>query len=173
MVFILFLCLLSSHAELPLHAQRNAPLGTSKEDVEYGLRTLDNLFASKYALKSWKKRLYGWTHSETRDKLLNSLQSEDRHLSTLQAQNYFEDYILSARDQHLHVDLRNAIYRFLPFAIEVVEERFFVRISTDPNIEVGDEILTINDLAPLDYAKKNRLMPQESIQEALQKAQKK
>lgn len=165
----LFLILLLFSAQLAAQSEKSPLYFAEKEDVAFGLQMLDRAFASQYALKSWKYRLYGWKHDEILNQSLNRLQSEGEHLCMQEAHYYFKDYILSANDAHLGVQLLFNQYYFLPFTLTAIENRYFVSFSNIDEVPVGDEVLKIDGLSPIDFARANRLIGPQSPKQLFQK----
>lgn len=173
--FLLFIAVFGLQSS-PLAAEPPPPKSRSisKSEVRQGLIELASDMDQHYILKEWKKEFYGWDVYEERDLLLKRLESEAPYLSFERAKTYYLDLFLSAKDQHLGFRFTQQRLAALPFGMICIEGRYFVSCSQDPRLKIGDEIVAMDGLSPLSYARERRVVapdrsPRKPLQESISK----
>lgn len=127
-----------------------------KEVVREGLIELQGRMQQSYCLRAWKEYLHGWDGKKELDSLLKRLKAEGPLLSLNDAKRYYLDFLLSAHDPHLHLSFTGSTIASLPISMIYVEDRYLIDYSEDKQLQVGDEVVLIDGLSPIDFARKMR-----------------
>lgn len=135
-----------------------------REELKDGLYSLNHLYKSNYTLKKWKKKIFGWTPDGQLQKQLHRLDHHQTPLSFDDVKSYYLDYYLPLADLHLSVIFNDEKLHLLPVSFSVVDHKIVVNKSSVEKILPGDELIAVDGISPLLYARKQYWIPSNEYQ---------
>lgn len=135
-----------------------------KSEIKDGLCSFYHLFKSHYALKSWKKKIFGWTPQSQLNKQMQRLDDRTSTLSLDDVKSFYSGFYLPLGDHHLSISYEDQRQFYFPLQLIATEDKILVRSDYSASIKAGDQLVAINGLSPLLYGKKMLWIPSNEYQ---------